>query len=429
MPGKNPIAYCLFPIASLIRNPQYAIRLCLLLLTAILGGCQVVTADLPIPTLAPAAPTITRTVLAAMPVTWTPAPFTPVPTLTLPKLQPNEEPTPTGTIPTSTPVPPTPTPTATPTVGPSPTITVMPLSHYSLSEPLPIEVYPRPRGDNGWGMHWIPTVSQDRGTVDRFVAELVQMHIRWVVFLNDDTNIGNNDYLVERLVANGIMPVMRVFRSTITPHDGDLGRMVAHYRAKGVYYFQLYNEPNVNDENHQSFANPNLYATVWADAAREVIANGGFPGIGAFSPGGSYDHYTFLDRTLRILEYNGDAGLLNRAWLSVHNYHGLRPQNDPHGFLLFRNYDEIVRNHLHRSLPMIGTEGGSYSPDPQVEKQYITFQYRYMRDAEPYFFAFSYWLLANQAGGAFDPSWEWQALFRHDFVHPAVTDFFYRNSS
>jgi hypothetical protein len=48
-----------------------------------------------------------------------------------------------------------------------------------------------------------------------------------------------------------------------------------------------------------------------------------------------------------------------------------------------------------------------------------------MRIAEPYLFAFSHWLLANQAGGAWDTRWEYQALFRDGFVHPLVTEFFY----
>jgi len=51
-----------------------------------------------------------------------------------------------------------------------------------------------------------------------------------------------------------------------------------------------------------------------------------------------------------------------------------------------------------------------------------------MRDAKPYFLAFSYWLLANSAGGAHDSTWEWQALFKPGFVHPAITEFFYKNS-
>jgi hypothetical protein len=276
-------------------------------------------------------------------------------------------------------------------------------------------------------MHWIPTNSQSRGSVDRFVAEAVRMHIKWIVLLNDGTDIGRNDYLVDRLVANGIMPVMRLYRSAVLPYDGDLGRAVRHYRARGVYYFQLYNEPNVDDENQQFLANPNQYAASWAAAAREVIANGGLPGIGALSPGGSYNHYTFLERTLQALIANNDGHLLNHAWLSVHNYHGLRPFDDPDGFFLFRNYDEIVRRTLGRSLAMIGTEAGSYAPDPQVERRFLEFQYTYMRQREPYFLAHSHWLLANLEGGGFDATWEWQSLFRSGFVHPVVGEFFYRN--
>jgi hypothetical protein len=50
-----------------------------------------------------------------------------------------------------------------------------------------------------------------------------------------------------------------------------------------------------------------------------------------------------------------------------------------------------------------------------------------MRVAEPYYFAFSYWLLANGVAGSFDNRWEFQALFRKDFVHPLVSEFFYQN--
>lgn len=302
---------------------------------------------------------------------------------------------------------------------------IKPLDQYAYGETIPYEAFPRPPEDNGWGMHWIPTVSQERGAVDRFVAEVVRMHIKWVVFLNDGTNIGNNDYLVDRLVAAGIMPVMRLYRSALLPYDGNIHQLVTHYRAKGVYYYQLYNEPNVNVENNQGFANPNQYAVAWAAAARQVINAGGLPGIGAFSPGGAYDHYDFLDRTLRALRYNDDIHLLGHAWLSVHNYHGTRPFDDSEGFLLFRNYDEIVRSHLGRSLPMVGTEGGSYSHDRGLEKHLIAMQYGYMQESEPQFLAFSYWVLANREGGGYDAAWEWQSLFQPGFVHPAVTEFFY----
>lgn len=398
-------------------------------LNLLLSGCQLGNGAMP-----------TRAIAAVIPPTQTslPSTFTPPPATAVPSASPTRvrwTPTATGTalpIPTNTPVTPSPTPTETPTatplVFPTETPVIKPISQYAYHEVIPYQAFPTPVGNNGWGVHWMPTVSQDPAVVDRFVGEVVRMHIKWVVFLNDGADIEGNNYLVERLVANGIMPVMRIYRSTLEPYHGDIGEMVAHYRAKGVYYYQIYNEPNVNVENRQGFANPNLYAVAWAATARKVISNGGLPGIGALSPGGAYDHFDFLGRTLRALEYNGDAHLLNHAWLSVHNYHGLRAYDDPGGFLLFRKYDEIVRSHLGRSLPIIGTEGGSYSPDPQVEKQFIIYQYTYMRDAEPYFLAHSLWLLANKEGGSNDGTWEWQALFRPGFVHPAVTDFFYRTA-
>lgn len=398
-----------------------------LLLLLGLAGCQGQALALPLPTQAAAA----MLPGDGMPPTWTPQPGMPAATpftiQGLPPRAPTRTPQPIPTITPYTPLPTyTPHPTATPTMTLTPD--VRPLSAYRLDEVIPLEAFPRPAGDNGWGMHWIPTVRQEPAVVDRFVAELRRMHIKWVVFLNDGTQIGDNDYLVEQLVGNGMMPVMRVYRSTITPHDGDLAALVRHYRTKGVVYYQLYNEPNVNVENMQGFANPLHYAEMWAGAARVVVDNGGLPGLGALSPGGAYDHYTFLDRTLRALKTSGDSDLLNRTWLSVHNYHGTRPLDDPGGFLMFREYDEIIRAHLLRSLPMIGTEGGSYSEDPEVVRHHLAQQYGYMADAEPYFFAFSYWVLANLEGGSADAAWEWQTLFRAGYIHPVVTDFFYRRS-
>lgn len=397
----------------------------------LLSGCQVQAVALP--TLVPVAalPDEANTDNSNIPPTWTPPPQTdtPTPGPTLNAITPSPTSTPLP-LPTNTAVPPTLTPTPTETAVPhqSPTPDIRSIDQYGYTEVIPLEAFPRPANDNGWGMHWIPTLKQDPGTVDRFVAEMVRMNIKWVVFLNDGANIGDNDYLVDRLVANGIMPVMRLYHPTVEPYSGDIGAMVRHYRARGVYYYQIYNEPNINVENRQGFIDPHRYALAWSVAARRVISAGGLPGLGALSPGGEYEHNEFLDRTIRNILHNGDGHLLNRTWLSVHNYHGTRPMDDPGGFLLFRRYNEIVESHLGRSMPMIGTEGGSYHPDPQVELYLNRHHYVYMRNAEPYFFAYSHWLLANYEGGGADEAWEWQSLFRAGFVHPLVTEFFYNNS-
>jgi len=397
-----------------------------LLLLLLLGvGCQSAEAVAvePLPTVAVAviAPASTMTAVPTAPPSPSPIP------------RPTNTPSPTSTppfIPTNTPIPPTgtPTPTITPTVGMVPTAVfqLKPFDSYAYEEIIPVEAFPVPPGNNGWGMHWMASTSQSPEVVDKFVGELVKMHIKWVVFLNTAQDTTSNEYLVERLVANGIMPVMRVYQSAIEPY-GDLTPMVRHYRAKGVYYFQLYNEPNANVENRQAFANPNQYATAWAASARQVISAGGLPGIGSFSPGGEFDHFEFLRRTLEIMEYNGDTHLLNHAWFSAHNYHGTRAFDDPGGFLLFRSYNQIIMDQLGRSLPIIGTEAGSYAGTDEAEIPFIRYQYDYMKyEHESYFLGFSWWILANRAGGHHDDAWEWQALFKEGgYVHPAVTSYFY----
>ena len=275
----------------------------------------------------------TATPSGLVPPTYTPLPV--VATL-IPSPSPSrsELPTPNvGILPTITPIPPTLTPSLTPTPTITPTATAVSMNDFGLDEPLPIEAYPRPGDDNGWGMHWIPTVKQEAAVIDRFVGEMVRMHIKWVVFLNDGTNIGDNDYLVDRLVANGIMPVMRLYRSDVTIYEGDLGALVRHYRARGVYYYQLYNEPNVNGENNQGVANPNQYATVWVVGARLVMENGGLPGFGSLSPGGAYNHYLFLERVIQAIRHNGDVAVLNRAWLSGHNDHDMWSHDEAEGLL------------------------------------------------------------------------------------------------
>src|SRR2546423_858588 len=77
--------------------------------------------------------------------------------------------------------------------------------------------YPHPNGDNGRGMHWAPKTSQSPDVVDRFVAEAQRMGVKWVTFLNKGTDVGENDYLVQKLVGAGIEPVMRLYSPTLQP--------------------------------------------------------------------------------------------------------------------------------------------------------------------------------------------------------------------
>jgi hypothetical protein len=301
--------------------------------------------------------------------------------------------------------------------------------------PMRLEEFPRPPRDNGRGIHWVPVGTQSREHVDRLVREAREMKLSWVTFLNDDSAVGTNDYLVQQLVANGIMPVMRVYTPSGRPIEGDLGAMVRHYRALGVQYFQLYNEPNNNGENVDGTPNVERYLDQWTAAARTVVANGGLPGFGALSPGGNMDDLTFLDQALAGLKRRGQLHLLNTAWFALHNYTFNRPvefTGDQHSYLKFRLYDDIIRRHLGRSLPMIGTEGGTH-PGNDFDKRYpvvdearqaqlVLDGYRYMErpDREPYYFAYTYWIIANEAGGGVPGAWSPHALFQPGRTSPIV---------
>lgn len=100
----------------------------------------------------------------------------------------------------------------------------------------------------------------------------------------------------------------------------------------------------------------------------------------------------------------------------MHNY------GDAH--LRVREYDRIVQESLGRSLPQIGTEAGIY-PGQTLSQQdatkIVADAYRYLPDREEYYFAYTYWIIANESGsGRNDAAWNHQALFRPDGRAPLV---------
>lgn len=293
------------------------------------------------------------------------------------------------------------------------------------ASPLPLSAFPRPPADNGRGIHWIPTTRQAPQVIDKYVQEAVDMGIKWVTFLNDGTNVGANDYLVKKLVENGIEPVMRIYTDGGARISGDLSSLVRHYKALGVNYYQLYNEPNLRIENQGQAPDPKAYVDKWLPAAKAVIEAGGYPGFGSLSPTpglapgaapGDMDDLKFLREGLQEIKRRGETGVLDRSWLSVHNY--------GRAHLRVRDYDRIVQEELGRSMPQIGTEAGIYPGDTLSEEeavQVVAQAYNYLPQREDYYFAYTYWIIANESGqGAPDRSWDHQALFRGGSRSPLV---------
>lgn len=280
--------------------------------------------------------------------------------------------------------------------------------------PLALSSFPRPANDNGRGLHWFPTTYQTRAVVDRFIPELKTMKIRWLVVLQgmNDWDCVANDYLIDRLNAEGIAVVMRIDRQVGKMDWQRLGWIVARYRERGVRYFQLYNEPNAIEEwGNSDPATPEQFIAYWIQGAEVIAANGGFSGFAPMSPQRDDSDLVFFQAGLEELKRLKRFDLVNLMWVSVHNYgdfDGKNFSND--GFFRYRTYDALVKKVFGGSLPMIITEGGLTDAEQMTNQigpmyQFITQQ------REPFLLAFAPWLIGNAVGGGHDTRWESAAWF------------------
>lgn len=352
--------------------------------------------------------------------------------------------------------------------------------------PLSLDSFPRPPGDNGLGVHWSTNLNaQPDETTDYFVSELKAMNVKWVKVINAGVEVGQHDYLVEQLVAYGIMPVMRIYYRCNEPYDlADLGRFVRHYAAKGVYYYETYNEPDIAGENGGwcqpgGEPQPELLAGMWAQAAQTIYQAGGYPGLPSIFPRSKKLpdwQDSFFQRFLRAVRDQGNTATLYYSWGAIHNYFLNHPPDYPYddvnltsrlltpqeitryglssaqvkainraraearlpgGYFLGDNIDDdstcfsqpiAYRNQFYElfgfEMPLISTEGGvtvGSAEDPrypQVDEQTVAEWTLWGRDymldeAPPYYFAFTSWLLAQNALDYPDPTWESNAWY-HD---------------
>lgn len=288
--------------------------------------------------------------------------------------------------------------------------------------------YPRPEGDNRFGIHWYPTLSQPREDVDKFVEKIKQMRIKWVLFLNGRDDLDGNRYLVEKLVSAKIMPVMRIYYETITPADKSeletLKKLVKQYKALGVSYFQIYNEPNLECEWEGDKFPENsvkLFTDAFVPRARAVIDAGGIPGIPGPAPG-YYDTDAKIKDGADYFKYmideliaRGERDLASKCFVALHNYATSRDplQEGDRGFREFVKYRDIMLKHS-LDIPQIGCEGGTRPEDTggDLDKmaEWVIHGYESMKDAPDYFFCFSPWLLTAPAGNG----WENHAWIKPD---------------
>jgi hypothetical protein len=168
------------------------------------------------------------------------------------------------------------------------------------------------------------------------------MNIKWVKLLNDGAAARDYDHTIDELVSRGMMPILRIYQQCNEPYDlEDLDALVRHYVDKGVYYYDLYNEPNQSNEpggwcQPDGIPQPEYLAEIWADAARTIYLAGGYPGLPSFfAPDQKLPDWreSFFYRFFNALREQGTEDTLYFSWASIHNYNINHPPTYP--------YDEV----------------------------------------------------------------------------------------
>ncbi len=271
--------------------------------------------------------------------------------------------------------------------------------------------YPRPANDTGIGIHWCPGYAVAVGMArvrEQWIPELRALGVKWVKIYNHD---GALDF-AELLLAEGFMPVVRIYRPT--PNPGRLSlREIVHidsYVRAGVRYFEFNAEPDRDSEWKGGRVPANGQELVAEDTIvnmEAILERGGMPGIPAVSSGSTWDLIGAIIARGRKDLFDGPV------WQAVHNFARNRPLDYPYdignqegaafterfyrtvadepweenawrgrslaevnrlrmdrcapgttvredhaGWLAFQHFDERARHHLGRSLPILATEGG-----------------------------------------------------------------------
>lgn len=182
-----------------------------------------------------------------------------------------------------------------------------------------IEDFPRPKDDNGRGVHWSAILYHDRITpsLDYWIDELVAMKIKWVKLLDDGG--GSSLELCRRLLAAGIMPIVRIYLQPANPNHlrsrelDSISRLI----DIGVRYFESNNEPDLAAEWEDGHRPTNWLDIVVDNFIRDadaVLERGGLLALPAMGPGSK-------DNPISLVVAKGRKDLFERGcWVAIHNY-------------------------------------------------------------------------------------------------------------
>ncbi len=326
----------------------------------------------------------------------------------------------TRAVETSTPTPlPSPTPSARPTQAAS-TPTPVPATETPEPTPTPWQMalredlpaldlldWPRPVGDNGWGMHFVASQYYTPEEVDRQIVRLKEMNVKWSLVIYGDENMLR--IAAPRFRDAGIMVVWRRMLRASDPYY-DWGRDIGILYEYGLPpYMQVYNEPSLRVEWDEGSPDLDDFHDNLLQAAQDVYNAGGYVGL-------QFVREDWLVGTLEALKRHGGERVFGRMFFIPHPYglnHPPEYDADVNAVLGFLPYAAAFEREIGLVPPMIAGEGGwAIGSDHDINYPKVTeelhrdyylalfrmFNTGVMPNGNPlpdYFFAFCPWLLSD----------------------------------
>ena len=188
--------------------------------------------------------------------------------------------------------------------------------------------YPRPANDTGIGIHWTTgyaTAIGMRQIRDFWIPELRALGVKWLKIYNHDGALN----FAELLLAEGFMPVVRIYRPAPNPSRLDVKDVVqidAFLRA-GVRYFEFNSEPDRDAEwkgGRMPANGINLVVENTIANLEIILERGGMPAVPAVSNGSRWDLVG------KIIAFGRKDLFAGPVWQAIHNYPRNRPLDYPY---------------------------------------------------------------------------------------------------
>eukprot|EP01006_Ploeotia_vitrea_P009910 TRINITY_DN24_c0_g1_i1.p1 TRINITY_DN24_c0_g1~~TRINITY_DN24_c0_g1_i1.p1 ORF type:complete len:457 (+),score=29.58 TRINITY_DN24_c0_g1_i1:3-1373(+) len=236
------------------------------------------------------------------------------------------------------------------------------------SHAMPLRNFPRPKDDNGRGIHFGIELSEE--AIAANVPHLQYLHMKWTtVYAPDHLQAAKAGVPIWKA---GIQPIIRPavhIDQSFVPWDNFITAM----KTNGIpVYIQIYNEPSNHREwNH--WPGDNQYAHIfgqkWAEAAAFVIDHGAHPGLQILGK-------EAFDAAVKAVNAINRTDIWDKAFFSLHNYgvnhppaypyDPLNQKDHPHATILTDDtcvlnllaYSIWMYKHIGFVLPIIGGEGG-----------------------------------------------------------------------